>query len=120
MDYRIIFYKNSSNLKKPVLEYINSLDEKNRAKILKYIYHLKFNDGYLVEPYSRHIKDKIRELRVSFSNNHHRIFYFTYFGRRIVLLNAFLKKTNKTPVKEIDKALDNYQDFINNLNLYEQ
>lgn len=117
--YKVKFYKNSSNGNEPVFEYIKKLDYKNKAKILKYIEFLRINKGYLDEPYSKHIKGKIRELRIDFSRIRHRIFYFTFINKTIVLLHAFLKKTNKTPVNEIYKAENNYNDTINNKFLYE-
>lgn len=60
---------------------------------------LKERGGYLDEPYSKHIKGKIRELRVDFARKHHRIFYFAFVGKKIILLHAFLKKSEK-PLKE--------------------
>jgi len=101
------------------LEYIEKLDAKNKAKVLKYIDFLLQHDGYLDEPYSKHIADKIRELRVDFSSKHHRIFYFVFIGKAIILLHAFLKNTAKTPRKEIDRALANYHDAIINKKTYE-
>ena len=118
-EYEIKFYRNSRNSRIPVLEYLESLREKDKAKIARYIEFLRANRGYLDEPYSKHIKGKIRELRVDFSKNYHRIFYFTFLDGKIILLHAFLKKTNKTPNKEIKKAEDNYKDTINNTQLYE-
>ena len=118
-EYEIVFYKNSGTSKEPVLEYIRKLNIKERTKIGKYLEYLQMNNGYLDEPYSKHIKDKIRELRVDFANNHHRIFYFTFINKKILLLHAFLKKTKKTPENEIERALNNYQDIINNQQMYE-
>ncbi len=65
------------------------------------------------EPYTKHIKGKIRELRVDFSHNKHRIFYFTFIEKNIIFLHAFLKKTPKTPPQEIQKAEHNYYNVIN-------
>jgi phage-related protein len=90
-----------------------------QTKVYKYIEFLRVSNGVLDEPYSRHIKDKIRELRVDFSNKKHRIFYFTFINKNIILLHAFLKKTPKTPPKEIKIAEENYIDVINNPKLYE-
>lgn len=118
-DYRVKYYKDSINGKKYAYEYIEKLEAKDRAKVFKYIEFLKENKGYLNEPYSKHIKGKIRELRVDFSKNRHRIFYFFTFGRTIILLNAFLKKTKKTPKSEIEKALLYYKDALNNKDFYE-
>ena len=62
---------------------------------------------------------KIRELRIDFSKNRHRIFYFTFIKKTIILLHIFIKKTQKTPVKEIKKAEKNLNNVINNRELYE-
>jgi len=118
-EYKVKFYKNSSNGNEPVFEYVRKLNFKNKGKVLKYIEFLRTNNGYLEEPYSKHIKGKIRELKIDFSRARHRIFYFTFINKTIVLLHAFLKKTNKTPVNEIIKAEYNYKDVLNNKFLYE-
>ncbi len=118
-EYKIKFYKNSVTGKEIVLDYLDSLDKKNKAKILKYIEFLRVHDGYLDEPYSKHVNGKIRELRVDFSRNRHRIFYFTFVNKNIILLHSFLKKTAKTPKSETDKALNNFDDVINNKEMYE-
>lgn len=116
--YRVYYYINHKG-KEPVKEYIDRLSKKEQLKVFTYLELLKDKKGYLDEPYSKHIKGKIRELRVDFSKNHHRIFYFTFIGKKIILLSAFLKKTNRTPQKEIKKAINNYQDFLINKNKYE-
>jgi len=118
-EYRVTFYRKESNGEEPVMEYLDRLDKKDRAKVLKYIEFLREHSGHLDEPYSRHIQGKIRELRVDFSSNRHRIFFFLCIGRNIILLSAFLKKTPKTPVKEIEKALTYYQEVISNTKPYE-
>ncbi|MDN4165426.1 type II toxin-antitoxin system RelE/ParE family toxin [Cytophagales bacterium LB-30] len=46
------------------------------------------------------------EIRVMLGNNIFRIFCFFDKGRLVVLLNAFQKKTQKTPKGEIEKALN--------------
>ncbi|HBU07393.1 MAG TPA: type II toxin-antitoxin system RelE/ParE family toxin [Candidatus Magasanikbacteria bacterium] len=119
-EYKVFYYKNSSNGKQPAREFIFSLDKKVRAKVFKYLEYLRLNNGYLDEPYSRHIKNKIRELRVDFAKEHHRIFYFTFINKKIILLNGFTKRTTKTPENEIEKAIQYYFDIINNTNLYEE
>jgi len=61
-EYKIKFYKDSRTGREPVRDFINHLDPKHRLKIFKYIEFLRNNNGYLDEPYSRHIDGKIREL----------------------------------------------------------
>lgn len=86
---------------------------------MKYIEFLRVSRGHLDEPYSKHIKGKIRELRVDFGKNRHRIFYFTFIKKTIILLHAFLKKTAKTPAVEIKIAEENYFDALKSHKIYE-
>ena len=118
-EYKVKFYRNRKTGESPVLEYIKELGKKDRAKVSKYIEFLRVNEGYLDEPYSKHITGKTRELRVDFGKNRHRIFYFTFVKKTIILLHAFLKKTPKTPVSEIKKAQEHYQDVIQNPKIYD-
>lgn len=117
-NYTIYFYIDEKG-RKPVMEYIESISLKEQKKILGFIDLLKQSGGYLDEPYSKHIKDKVRELRIDFFKNRHRIMYFTFTGERIILLSAFTKKTEKTPQKEIDKAINNYNNFLKNKEEYD-
>lgn len=117
-EYKVKFYQNDKN-EMPCKEYIEELNIKEKAKVLKYIEFLRDRKGYLDEPYSKHIKGKIRELRVDFGKNRHRIFYFTFIKQTIILLHAFLKSTSQTPEKEIKKAEDSLKNVLNNQKLYE-
>jgi len=101
------------------LKYVKGLREKEEAKVLKYIEFLRTKKGCLGEPYSKHIQRKIRELRVDFGHNKYRIFYFIFVKKTIVLLHVFLKKTAKTPISEIKKAEENYQNVLKNPKIYE-
>lgn len=118
-DYRVKFYTEAKTGKSPVIGYIESLSTKEQAKILKYVEFLRINQGYLDEPYTKHIRGKIRELRVDFGRNRHRIFYVNLPGKIIILLHAFAKKTAKTPLNELVKAENNYHNVLINLKLYE-
>ena len=53
------------------------------------------------------------EIRVEVGNNIYRIFSFFDKGNLIVLGNAFQKKTQKTPKREIDKALRIMEEYQN-------
>ncbi|MEK7078474.1 MAG: type II toxin-antitoxin system RelE/ParE family toxin [Patescibacteria group bacterium] len=116
-EYKVKFFTDSDG-KSPVLKYLEKVNEKERAKISKYIEFLREHKGVLDEPYSKHIKGKIRELRVDFARNRHRIFYFAFLGKNIILLHAFLKHTAKTPFVEIKQAEENYHNAISNKEIY--
>jgi len=53
------------------------------------------------------------EARISLASNIWRVFCFFDEGRLVILLNGFTKKTQKTPKKEIDKALRLMADYYN-------
>lgn len=51
------------------------------------------------EPYIKHIEGKIWEMRMKGKDNIGRALYVTAKGKRVVILHAFIKKTQKTPNK---------------------
>ena len=118
-EYQVKFYREPRTGRSLVFEYVDQLREKEKAKVIKYIEFLRIHQGYLDEPYSKHIKGKIRELRVDFGRNRHRVFYFTFVGKKIILLHAFLKRTAKTAISEIEKAEANYQNVFTNPKAYD-
>lgn len=65
---------------------------------------LKENGTRLREPYSKKLEDGIFELRIQQGNNRLRVLYFFIQGNNIVLTNGFVKKTQRTPKKEMEKA----------------
>lgn len=89
-----------------------SLDDKMRAKIARAISRLEKNGTELREPFSKHLENGIFELRASFSSNTSRVLYFFFTGRAIILTNGFIKKTQKTPRSEIEKAKRYRIDYI--------
>lgn len=64
----------------------------------------------LREPYSKHVQDGLFELRVKFSSDIARVFYFL-LRSKIVVTSGFVKKTQKTPPQEIEKALACKQEY---------
>jgi len=54
------------------------------------------------------------EIRIEFESNIFRIFCCFDEGKLVVLFNGFQKKTQKTPGKEIDKALSIKKEYFEN------
>ena len=52
----------------------------------------------------KHLEDKLWELRITGRDGISRVIYATLIGRRVMLLRAFVKKTQKTPAAELDLA----------------
>ena len=88
----------------PVEDFLNSLDKKMRAKTTHTIALLESNGNILGMPYSKHVQDGIFELRTQFGNNLTRVMYFFFDGGKAVLTHGFIKKQQKTPPQEIERA----------------
>ncbi|GMQ60696.1 type II toxin-antitoxin system RelE/ParE family toxin [Vallitalea sediminicola] len=102
--HNIKFFQ-SDNGKEPVREFLDSLDTKMKAKALREITLLRDNGQELREPHCKYIDKGIFELRIKFSSNISRIYYFFYVNNNIILTHGFIKKTQKTPPREIEKAI---------------
>lgn len=104
--HKIYFYKDAKG-SEPVLDYINELakkcDKDSRIKLNKiqdYIQILSEYGTQVGEPYIKHIDSDIWELRPL----RDRILFVGWKNGGYVLLHHFMKKTQKTPVREIEQA----------------
>lgn len=111
--HEIIFYKDK-NGKEPVLEYIRELgkrkDKDSRIKLNKindYIQILSEYGTQAGEPYVKHLDGEIWELRPL----RDRILFIGWQNGSYVLLHHFMKKTQKTPAREIEQAKRELADF---------
>lgn len=89
-----------------------SLDVKMQAKLLGMLQILQEKGNQLREPYSKYLEDGIFELRTKNRTDITRVLYFFYYGRKIILTNGFIKKTQKTPRKEILLTKRRKADYI--------
>ena len=107
VDYEVEYYQRQ-NGDVPVMEFLLSLEPKMRAKAYSEIELLQKHGPSLREPYVKSIKGHknkgLYELRIKFSTDISRIFYFCYHQNTFVLLHGFIKKSNKTPERELEKA----------------
>ena len=56
------------------------------------------------EPHVRHLEGSLWEMRMKGKDGISRAIYVTARGRRVVVLRIFVKRTRKTPRREIDLA----------------
>jgi len=103
-----IFYKDYFE------EFFIKQNEKIRAKII-WTLELIEELERVPESYLKHITstEGLYEIRIKLGNNIFRIFCFFDQGKLIILANGFHKKTQKTPKKEIDKALKIMEEYKN-------
>lgn len=106
-----------------VSDFIEKLSKKkdkssrvNLRKIVAYIDTLFENGNTICYPVARHIEDEIWELRPL--NNRFMYAYIT--GNKIIILSHFIKKTNKTPKLEIDKAKRRLDEYKKRKNWYKK
>lgn len=109
--FEVEFYE-KANGEQPAKEFLLSLDKKLRAKLADTIMILQDNGYELREPYSKHISEGIFELRAKQGSDITRVMYFFYVDRHIILTNGFIKKTQKTPQSEIEKAKRYRADYL--------
>lgn len=58
----------------------------------------------------KHLEDKLWELRITGRDGIARAIYVTAIGRRVVILRVFVKKTQKTPPRELAIARQRAKD----------
>lgn len=112
--YKIYFYRDKDG-KEPVLEYLRNLagkkDKDSRIKANKIRDYVKVLSQYGTqagEPYIKHLDGEIWELRPV----RDRILFVAWHNDGYVLLHSFMKKTQKTPAREIAQAKRELADLI--------
>ena len=64
------------------------------------------------EPYVKHIEGPLWEIRMKGRDGISRALYVTATGRRVVVVRVFVKKTAKTPRREIQRALERAKEVL--------
>ncbi len=109
--FTVVFYE-KENGEVPAEEFLICLNVKMRAKLAGLVQILQEKGNELREPYSKHLDDGIFELRGKVGNDISRVLYFFYHDGKIILTNGFVKKTQKTPKKEINRAKNYRMDYM--------
>lgn len=114
--FHIVFYRGKDG-NSEIVDFLDELQKKgktsktdrvNRIKILAYLQALKEYGTHIGQPIVKHIEGSLWELRPL----KNRIFFFYWKDDTFVLLHHFVKKSQKTPDKEIEKALLRQKDFL--------
>ena len=113
--YDILFYKDK-NGKSEIRDYLQILksnpNKDSRIKLAKITSCIDILTKYgtrIGEPYIKHIEDDIWELRPV----RDRILFAYWDNNKFILLSIFMKKTQKTPRREIEKAKKYLEDYKN-------
>lgn len=103
MDFTVVFYQKADGTE-PVREFMESLPPKLMAKMGRDLIKLQERNITLREPFVKHMGKGLFELRIGQAGDIARAFYFFYEERTIVVTNGFIKKTAKTPRRELERA----------------
>jgi phage-related protein len=98
MDYRIEYYSEG------VEEDILALPDTLAARYIVLTRRMTAVGANLGPPHTDSFGDGLCELRLKGAEGIARVFFCTLIGRRIVMLHSFIKKSQKTPIREIDIA----------------
>ena len=93
-EFEIVFYDKPDG-SEPVKEFLLSVDDKMRARLLRTIDLLAKNGTSLRMPYSEHLVDGIFEIRAKSGSNISRVLYFFVIGIKLSLRTALSKKRKK-------------------------
>ena len=98
MSYEICILK-----KDDFIKFLNKLDNESKARLSRDIDFLKENGSSLKMPFAKKIDKKLWELRTS-GKQKVRIIY-SIMGNQVYVVNWFIKKTQKTPIRELKTAI---------------
>ena len=98
--YFVNFYLEQNEKVQEKIEYVFKLVRTVQNVPKKFLQHMAETDG-------------LYEIRIEFESNIYRIFCCFDKGNLVVLFNAFQKKTQKTPKKEIELALKLKNEYLN-------
>ena len=105
MEYTIIYFSEA------VQEDILALPDTLAARYVVLTRRMLALGPHLGEPHTKAFGDGLFELRLKGAEGIARVFFCTMIGRKIVMLHSFVKKTNKTPARELDIAQTRLKEF---------
>ena len=108
---KIVFYKNERG-DSPVEEFLERLPDKQAQKVAWVLRIIRDLDFVPKEYFKKLVSTDLWEVRVQIGSNAIRILGFFEGNNFIVLTNGFLKKTQKTPKKEIELAAKRMKEYF--------
>ncbi len=82
------------------------------ARFIRYAERMEIFGPDLGMPHTRSMGGGLFELRIKAAEGIARVFYCAVVDRRIVVLHQFVKKSDKTPPKELDIARRRMKEVI--------
>jgi phage-related protein len=88
---------------RPVREFIATQPPGIQAEYVKLVERIE-TDGYLIEPFGKKLDRDLFEMRLR-RGRQVRVVYFYHTDNHVIGIHAFVKKTQRTPPREMDQAL---------------
>ena len=98
MDYRITYYSDA------VQEEILALPDTLAARYIVLTRRMEALGPNLGEPHTKAFGNGLFELRLKGAEGIARVFFCAIISRRVVMLHSYVKKTDKTPLRELAVA----------------
>lgn len=95
------------------VKFMKGLPERDRQKIRRSLLLMETEDR-IPRHYIKYIRDGVYEFRVTSYGNEYRLFYIYDGDTIVILLNGYMKKTQKALSKEIEKALRLKKEYYEN------
>jgi len=109
---KVVFYKEDDGTV-PVLNWLDSLPPKVKAKCRAKIERLRTLGHELRRPEADYLRDGVYELRTRRGHVNYRILYFFHKNIAAVVSHGLIKE-RRVPAKEINKAIERKQKFVQN------
>jgi phage-related protein len=107
---RVVLYRSASG-EVPLLDWLDGLVEKARAKCLVRIERLAEFGYELRRPEADYLRDGIHELRAKHDGINYRMLYFFHGREAVVVSHGVMKQRPDIPAQEIDLALKRREAF---------
>jgi phage-related protein len=107
-DLEVVFFESESG-NQPARDFIKSLT-KEEKRIIGADVRIVQNSFPIGLPLVRKLRPKLWEIRSDLKDGINRVF-FTFINEKIILLHGIVKKTQKTPPKEINVATERIKEY---------
>lgn len=105
MDFEITYY--STKVQEQIIELPDTL----AARYIVLTRRMLAIGPNLGEPHTKPMGSGLFELRLKGAEEIARVFFCMLIGKRIVMLHSFIKKTDRTPKRELEIAQDRMKEI---------
>lgn len=105
MNWKVVFFSDRVEAE------INSLPAGFVARFVRYADRIEIHGPNLGMPHTRPMGDGLFELRLKAAEGIARVFFCTVAERQVVVLHQFVKKSEKTPKRELKIAQDRMKEI---------